>query len=33
MILLIERHLITVVNYIDINSIYNDLFGKLGNDN
>ena len=26
-----DRHLITVVNYLDVNSIYNDLFRKLGN--
>ena len=25
-----DKHLITVVNYLDVNSIYNDLFRKLG---
>ena len=28
-----DRHLITIVNYLDVNSIYNDLFSKLEREN
>lgn len=28
-----DRHIITIVNYIDVNKVYSDLFKKLGENN